>query len=129
MQALNGTPQSRAAFLQWMKVFQPRAYALVMAQNAALGDWSDTISNIFNKVTDTVAKLAPTYIESKAQYELLKLSIARAKQGLMPVNSLPDAAPGPVVTTQPQAGGFMDALPPWAIPAMLGLVVFLLIRR
>lgn len=132
MMQLNGTPASRAAFLHWMKTREPRVYALVMAQGNALGDWTDTISNIFTKVTDTVAKLAPTYIETKAQLELLKLNIARAKAGQMPVTSLPGAAGsggGNVVATQPQGGSFMDSLPSWAIPAAIGVALLLFMRR
>lgn len=129
---LNGTPQSRAAFLQWFKANQPRAYALVMARNSTLGGWSDTISNIFNKVTETVAKLAPTYIETKAQYELLKLNIARAKAGQMPLTALPNGAGGAAqapVATQPTGGGFMDNLPGWAIPAAIGVALLFFLRR
>jgi hypothetical protein len=76
-----------------------------------------------------VAKLAPTYIETKAQYELLKLNIARAKAGQMPVTSLPDAAGGAVATQPAPAGGFAQSLPSWAIPVGIGVVLLLLLRR
>lgn len=124
---LNGTPQSQAAFINWLRTQQPRAYALIMSQPSTLGDWSDTISNVFKRVTETVSKLAPVYIESKAQYELLKLNIERAKAGQMPVQTLPGQTGGAVI--DPNAQSFTSGLPSWAIPAAIGAVLFLFFMR
>lgn len=128
MMELNGTPQSQAAFINWLRRKQPRAYQILIAQSAPLGDWSDTISNVFSKITDTVTKLAPTYIETKAQYELLKLNIARAKQGMMPVDSLPGAV-READERGTTGGGFASGLPSWAIPAGIAAIVLLFLLR
>lgn len=118
--------QSKAAFLKWLKIRQPRLYDTGMANASQLEGISDTISKVFSTVTDTVSKLGTVYVQGRAALELTKANIKRAKAGLSPVDSLEDANMGSGgALTQPGAFG----LPQWAVYAGLGLVAFMIWKR
>jgi len=124
---LNGTPQSQAAFIQWVKRKYPRYYAQAMAEgNSNIGDFASGLKSIFDTIKGAVLTLGPAYIQTKSEIELLKLNIARAKAGQAPVNSLPaaDSGGGGAVATNGGSG-----LPSWAIPAAIGAVLLIFLMR
>ncbi|MGE0294707.1 MAG: hypothetical protein AB7P97_20340 [Hyphomonadaceae bacterium] len=130
---LNGTQQSQAAFIQWLRTRHPQLYAMALNDPGTLAGFSDVWNKITTGVSNIIGKASevlPAYLQTKQQIELLKLNIARAKAGMMPVDALPASAGG-AVATQPAAtgGGFMDSLPPWAIPAAIGVALLLFMRR
>lgn len=131
MMDLNGTPQSKAALVQWLRARHPNLFRQIVREaGVTLGDFSSTLNKIFTTVRDTVATLGPAYIQTKAEIELLKLNIARAKRGEMPLAQLPSGTVpvdqgGAVVATRGGGGG----LPSWAIPVGIGAVLLLFLMR
>lgn len=122
-------PQVQYAFIQWLRNTYPNLYRRAMAESGLqMGDFSDTISKVFGTIKDTVAQLAPAYIQTRAELELLKINIRRARAGQMPVNTLEEAGAGTAVTRTGAAAGF-GGIPQWAIFAGIGLIALLLLRR
>lgn len=129
MMELDGTPQSRAALVYWLRAKHPRLYQQALRDAGVnLGTFADTIGKIFGTIKDTVLQLGPAYIQTKNEIELLKLNIARAKQGLNPVNSLPSD----VVPAGGGGGAVADSgggIPGWLIPVGVALLAVILLRR
>lgn len=124
----NGTNESRAALVQWVRYKYPRYYQqIVRDSGAGMGDISDAIGKFFTTITTGLSTLAPAYLQTRAEIELLKLNIQRAKQGQSPVNSLPQAADSGSAGTLTTASG--NGLPSWAIPAGIGIVLLLFLMR
>jgi len=121
-------PQAQYAFIQWIRNVHPNLYRRAMAQSGlTMGDFASTIKNVFGTIKDTVAELAPAYIQTRAELELLKINIARARQGLDPVYSLGGAETGGEVA---RTGGVIGGvIQPWMLLAGVGLLAFLFLRR
>lgn len=127
---LNGTAESRAALVYWLRQRHPNLYQQVLREAGVnLGTLSDTIGKIFGTIKDTVLQLGPAYIQTKNEIELLKLNIARAKQGLNPVNALPSN----VVPAGGDTGGAAydsgSGMPGWLIPVGVAVLAVILLRR
>jgi hypothetical protein len=118
---------SKAEFLKWVKIQHPALYQATMAQvGGDLGALSDTISKIFDNVTNVVTKVGGAYVQGRSAYELLKANIKRAKMGLPPAQTLDEAnAPGAYTG----GGGGFGGIPQWMIFAGVGLIAFMLLRR
>lgn len=117
--------QSKSAFLKWLRVNNPKLYEDAMARaGGQMGALSDTISKVFDSVTNFVSKAGTAYVQGRAALELTKANIKRAKAGLAPVNSLDEAN----YPAEDQSQGF-GGIPQWAIYAGLGLIAFMLFRR
>lgn len=121
--------QSKAALIQWMRVNHPALYETAMARvSGNLGALSDTISKVFSTITDTVAKLGPAYVQTRASLELLKANVKRAKQGLPPAGSLDEVG---YENAGGGGGGFnvggMNISP--MMLAVIGIGAFLILRR
>ena len=126
MELMNGTPASKAAFLRWIKTHHPRLYDDAV-HGVGMGGVLDTLNDFFSKTVDFANKAGQAYINTKMQYDLVRLNIARAKQGLMPVESLAQAQPVATTTTPSAPAG--ATFPTWAIIALVGLGAMLLLRR
>jgi hypothetical protein len=119
---------AQAAFIQWLRGNYPNLYQRAMSESGLrLGDFASAISNIFGTIKDTVAKLAPVYVQTRAEMELLKINIARAKAGQMPVNSAQEAADE---ASGYRGSGFSFAsIPPVFLYGGLALLAFFLFKR
>jgi hypothetical protein len=90
--------QSNIQFAKWLKVNDPflfevavRAAELQKEKAAAMNGLFDFVSDVDwgelgKSVVDTVQKVAPTVVQYKAQAAALKTNIARANQGLPPID-------------------------------------------
>jgi hypothetical protein len=70
MMQLNGTPQSRAAFINWLRARHPRLYHDALHEPATLAG----ISDVWDKVTSTVSNIVNKAGEILPQYLHSKLS-------------------------------------------------------
>lgn len=119
-------PQAQLAFVKWVQSRFPRLYRGAMEQSGlGMGDFASSISNIFDGIKNTLTEIAPAYLQTRAEYELLKLNIQRARNGETPVNSLEE---GRRVATQGSAPA-ASVMPVWLIPVGIGIVAFMLLRR
>jgi len=121
-------PQAQLAFVKWVQRHFPRLYQDAMERSGLqMGDFASSISSIFNGIKDTLTQIAPAYLQTKAEYELLKLNIERARAGMTPVNSVAEAAAN---TAQAQAQVAQDSqFPAWLLPVGIGIVALLVLRR
>ena len=123
------SPQAQLAFVKWVKGRFPRLYKDALDQsglNMQLGDFASSISSFFNGIKNTLTEIAPAYIQTKAEYELLKLNLDRARAGQMPVASLEAAQAAAAQQAQPQQAG---QFPAWLIPVGIGIAALILLRR
>lgn len=86
--------QNRRQFINWLRKNEPLIYKVAARRQelksanglgevkAAGTSWSDTISNIF----ETVGTVGPSIIQTKQQYDLIKMQMERAKKGLPPAD-------------------------------------------
>jgi hypothetical protein len=126
MAALQAKIQAQGAFLQWLRANHPQAYQHALSQTGTLAGFSDTVTKIFDTVTNAAAKLGTAYVQGKAAYELLQANIKRAKAGLQPANSLAEAQQFPAQYYQQSGFGGM---PQWVIYAGVGVIVYMLIKN
>ena len=107
-------------FLAWLRKFNPVAYRVGIAaasrasgsstQLAGLGSWWGSLTSAVGSIGSSVASAAKTILPGLMQYQtqrkLMNLQIARANQGLAPLNmsqlTLPalqvQVAPSPEIT-------------------------------
>lgn len=126
------TQRARVTFLEWLAKTHPQLYQRIVGKidvPVGLSGFADSLSNVFSTVTESLPKLAETYVTTKAQLEQLKLNLQRAQAGLTPIDvsgaPLP-LAPEPQgdVFTLPSPGGIS---PMWLV--LGGLAAFLFLRR
>jgi hypothetical protein len=79
---------SKQAFVQWVKRNDPFLYN-VAAKRAAIvnGDGLGGLLDMFTSLSETVTKIAPQVLQIDAQRRILKTQLARAKQGLPPLET------------------------------------------
>jgi len=101
--------ENRRQYLAWIRTNFPDLYNATVTktvsdfvanqsqQMGALGDdttsadtgfWSslaDNAGSLFNTIVDTAAKVAPAYVQTKAQLDLLDVNSQRAQKGLAPL--------------------------------------------
>ncbi len=89
--------KNRMRFIHWLKTYNPALYrkAIVRNRNSQLNGFGD----FFTSVTDTIKNLAPTYIQTRAQRDLLRMQMERARAGMPPLNPI-DYAPAVRIETQ-----------------------------
>lgn len=118
--------QSKVAFIKWIRAKHPQLYAAAMQADGGenLAGITDTVNKVVNWISDQGIKLGTAYVQGKAALDLVKLNIKRAKSGMLPANSLEEAAyPMPA-----QSAGF-GGIPPWVLYAGIGLIAFMILRR
>lgn len=120
-------------FILWLKKRHPRLYADAMRNSGInLGDFASSISSIFGSISSAVQNLAPAYLQTQQQIELLRLNIKRAQQGLTPYATYAEATGAGAASTPaappPAAAPASSGVPGWLILAGLGLLAFKLIR-
>ena len=90
---VNQQQKSRAKkqFLTWLKNNEPFVYRvarrrgeLINPQLNGMGaiDWG----NLFSQATETIKNLAPAYLQTKQQKQIMDMQMKRAEQGLPPAN-------------------------------------------
>jgi hypothetical protein len=87
---------ARAVYLNWLRTNFPDLYNDAVGANAAssagVGGFFDTIgttfSNVVSSVTNALPNLANTYAQYKSSESLIKMNNERAKQGLVPLQSV-----------------------------------------
>jgi hypothetical protein len=116
--------QAKAKFLAWLRFSQPALYSQAIAQPMALSGFWDTVTKVFDSVSNTVVKAGTAYVQGRAALDLVKANVARAKQGLAPLNSMDE-----LNAQQSQPFGMFSSIPPIALYAGIGLIAFLILRR
>ena len=131
--------RNKQRFVQWMKKNEPRLYAIAKqkAGNPPAGLGQDDSPGWFERFTNTVTQLAPSYLQYKAQKEVLDLQLQRAQQGLAPLDTS-EIAPSVQVSLDPSqtrqalaqgAARVGDVLSsPWVLGAA-AVGVFLILRK
>lgn len=123
--------RARVTFLQWLAKNHPALYERIIGKidrPVGLSGFADSLTNVFNTVTESLPKLADTYIQTKAQYEQLRLNLERAKQGLTPI----DVSGQPLPLAEPPRSDVLELpttgiSPVWLALGAVGAV--LLLRR
>ena len=98
---------SRVLFADWLQEKHPEIYnrALRVAENskapqnnlAGMGQADTTEKSFWSKFAEAAAGLGTTYLSLKNQRDAMKINIARAEQGLPPIDPSYSA---PVIRTQ-----------------------------
>lgn len=103
---------ARKAFLHWLAQNHPRLSSEVMRDSTGFGpelaalaaDYSapspnqnQTDDSWWRSLSKGITDLAPSVIAAKSQYDLMKLNLRRADQGLAPIDS---ASVAPTVRVQ-----------------------------
>lgn len=135
------TPQAkaRAAFITWLREANPAAYehAMQAATSGGLGETPAVAAPKFNwqSFIDAAGAAATALFQTKAQRDMLKVNIERAKAGLPPMDT---SFAAPVIRTQfdvsPEIAAQLQAQASSAVQNILlfgggALVIFLLARR
>lgn len=115
--------QAKANFLAWLRFNHPALYSQAVTQPIALAGFWDSVTKVFDSVTNTVTKVGSAYVQGRAALDLVKANIKRAKQGLEPVNSIDE------LNAAPQGAGMFGSIPPAVIYVGIGIVAFMLLRR
>jgi len=94
--------KAQAQFLTWVKRNFPDAYyaALNRADNsslAGLGEEEAPTQTFWQKMTAGLTAVGTTYLSLKNQRDAMKLNLARAEQGLPPIDA---GVTAPVIRTQ-----------------------------
>lgn len=102
MPEMNKTAKARAAFITWLRDSNPEAYQAAMTAataNSVLSDIAPTTSTGFDwkRFVDAATAAATAVFTTKAQKDMLKVNIERAKAGLPPVDT---SFAAPVIRTQ-----------------------------
>lgn len=95
------TASARLMFLTWLKQRFPHVYEATM-QSVGVDDSGTSglgISIDWDKLTDNLTKVGSAYLTIRAQRELLKQNLERAKQGMPPID-INEAGAVPTVKTQ-----------------------------
>jgi hypothetical protein len=122
---------ARATFLAWLRENHADLYARAMRDATApqLSGFLDSLTDTFKKITDSVPKLAETYVNTRAQIDAIKLNIERAKAGMYPI----DPKTGqPYSSGQPAQVEMAIARESGMNPMLLlggAVILFLLLRR
>ncbi len=85
--------QAKKAAIDWFKQNEPFMYKVAMKrielENNQLAGWGDigaSIGKVFSSLTDTVANVAPTYLQYQQQKKVMDMQMKRAESGLPPAN-------------------------------------------
>lgn len=111
------------AFLSWIYKNHPNIAQAAEAHQKSLSGFMDSASNVLNSIMEKAPDLLNQYVAGKAQIDLLKQNIARAKAGQFPVNeagSIYAAAQAP------------QTVPTWAVVLGVGgalALLFVLARK
>ncbi len=84
--------QSQIAFMNWLRLNHPN-FLTQLEQDSSLGDVSSVLKSVgasFKNIVSNASGLLDQYVTSKDQLALIKINLARAKQGLPPFNSTAD---------------------------------------
>lgn len=116
--ALKSLTPAQYAFVKWLYDKHPNIAQKAEAHHASLGGFMDSLTSVFNNVVTQAPELMKQYVSGKTQIETLKLNLARAKQGLYPVDegggvyagAQPLPAPAGVPLTAWIAGGALLTL-------------------
>lgn len=94
---------SKQAFVAWMRQNDPFLYNIAVKRAAiANGQTMGDIMDLFTALTDTVEKIAPKVMELGAQKKILDVQLARAKNGLQPLQTTYSPTVGVGVVNTPQ---------------------------
>ncbi len=77
---------TQTEFLAWLKSFSPKLYNKIESKSHLHGFGSD-IASVFNSTLNDIKQLAPVYLQTRAQKQILDVQVARAKQGLPPLQT------------------------------------------
>lgn len=138
MPTMNATAKARAAFITWLRDTNPEGYRFAMQQanaNASLADTSASTGFDWQKFIEAATAATTAVFQTKAQKDMLKVNIERAKAGLPPMDT---SFAAPVIRTQfdvsPEVAaqlqqsaqaGMMNI----ALIGGIGLVAFMLLRK
>lgn len=97
-----GPEKARLMFATWVKNTHPALYERVIKETAVsevngVGEAQETGKSFWQKITEGLTTIGTGYLSYKNQKDMLKLNIARAEQGLPPLDA---GATAPVVRTQ-----------------------------
>lgn len=101
MPEMNATAKARAAFITWLRDTNPEAYQAAMkraSSGSSLGDTAPATTGFsWQKFIDAAAAATTAVFQTKAQRDMLKVNIERAKSGLPPMDT---SFAAPVIRTQ-----------------------------
>lgn len=118
-QALKSLTPAQYAFIRWLNQTHPSLVAAVEERRSNLHGFMDSLSSVFKQVTEQAPDLLKQYVAGKRDLEQLKLNIARAKAGQMPIE-IPAVA---------QVQSATAGVPMWAWAAGGAILVYLLMKR
>lgn len=133
-------PKAAAKFLEWVKRAHPKLFAAAEKQAGpvTLGQVTTTTAQpagAFDRIMDAITKLAPVYIQARAQKELLDVQMDRARNNLPPLDPR-DYAPAVNVSVDPAsaaaaAAAAGSAAKPYLLigGAALGLVLLMQLTK
>ena len=135
---MNPTAKARAAFITWLRDSSPEAYRFAMerAYSNGLSDTAPASTGFdWKKFLDAATAATTAVFQTKAQKDMLKVNIERAKAGLPPMDT---SFAAPVIRTQfdvsPEIAAQLQqtaqaATMNVALVAGAGLLAFMLLRR
>lgn len=98
---MNATAKARAAFITWLRDTNPETYRAAMqraSSGASLGDTASATTGFdWKKFLDAATAATTAVFQTKAQKDMLKINIERAKAGLPPMDT---SFAAPVIRTQ-----------------------------
>lgn len=119
-------------FLVWLKRFNPRLFYAATKDAgqlpAGLGATATTQTSPWSSILNNLSTLGTTYLNFSNQQQILKTQLARAQQGLPPLNASQYTVPTQVqVGVSPQTGqqiaaGVTSGLKAYVLP--LGVAAF-----
>lgn len=80
-------PTNQDLFFEWLKRFSPALYSHAMKKSGLGVSIGTSIGNFFSSALNDIKQLAPIYLQTRAQKQILDVQVARAKQGLPPLQT------------------------------------------
>lgn len=134
-------PRGGAAFVKWVKIEFPRLAAAAeraagapgqlggLAAGEAVATTVTQQPSAIDKFVSTIQTLAPQYLQYRAQQDLLKVQLDRARQGLPPLDPS-QYAPAVQLSVDPRMySPAVDAIKQYALPAALVLAAFFIVPK
>lgn len=129
-------PAAARKFLDWIRASHPKLYADAVrrqsgktlgAVEAKAAD--STGDGPLDRILSTIQTLAPTYLQARAQKELLDVQLDRMRQGLAPLSAT-QYMPGVQLSVDPSMyAPQFETMKPWLIYGGLGLAALYLVSQ
>jgi hypothetical protein len=117
---------SEYVFLKWLADTHPQLYQAAEERQASLAGFMDSLSTVFTNISNAAPDLLNQYVKSQADLATLKMNLARAKAGDVPVTNAGQPYP---VNAPGYNPSIFATIPLWVWLAFGAGAIYLLVRR